>query len=79
MWREMAAKFPCTYRWECLEGMHGEDGLVFMFTYFVFVTCEQYTCSAYLQVHICVKNLVGVCVSRLYVFLYYKCLRQRGV
>lgn len=59
--------------------MCGEDSLVYIFTHFVSITCEQYTCPAYFQVHICVKNLVGVCVSRLYVFLYYKCLSQRGV
>lgn len=57
--------------------MCGEDSLVYIFTHFVSITCEQYTCPAYFQVHICVKNLVGVCVSRLYVFLYYKCLSQR--
>lgn len=38
MWQERAAKFPCMYRWEGLEGMHGEDGLVYMFTYSVSIT-----------------------------------------
>lgn len=36
------------------------------------VTCKQYmgyTCSAYLQAYICVKNLVDVSVSRLHISL----------
>lgn len=59
--------------------MCGEDSLVYIFTHFVSITCEPCICPAYLQVHICVKNLVGVCASGLYVFLCYKCLSQIGV